>query len=57
MLIQSVSVTLSSRNLRKIYVEQGSQVHAGDVLAEIENLELSNGYEEVKGELEAQRPR
>lgn len=42
-------------NLKKIYVEQGSRVRAGDVLAEIENLELSNDYEEIKGELEAQR--
>ena len=42
-------------NLKKIYVEQGSQVRAGDVLAEIENLELSNSYEEVKGELQTQR--
>ncbi len=42
-------------NLKKIYVEQGSQVRAGDVLAEIENLELSNSYEDVKGELQAQK--
>lgn len=42
-------------NLKKIYVEQGSQVRTGDVLAEIENLELTNGYEEVRGELKAQK--
>jgi multidrug resistance efflux pump len=42
-------------NLKKIYVEQGTRVRAGDVLAEIENLELSNSYEDAKGELEAQK--
>jgi putative peptide zinc metalloprotease protein len=42
-------------NLKGIYVEQGSQVRTGDVLAEIENLELSNSYEEVKGELQGQK--
>ncbi len=51
-----VSVTPEvSGNLKKIYVEQGNHVRAGDVLAEIENLELSNNYQEVKGELESQR--
>jgi len=44
-----------SGNLKKIYVEQGTQVHTGDVLAEIENLEISNNYEDVKGELETQK--
>jgi putative peptide zinc metalloprotease protein len=42
-------------NLKKIFVEQGTRVREGDVLAEIENLELSNNYEEVKGELASQR--
>ena len=42
-------------NLRKISVEQGDQVRKGQVLAEIENLELSNSYEETKGELAAQQ--
>lgn len=41
-------------NLKKIYVDQNSRVHAGDVLAEMENLELSNDFEETKGELAAQ---
>jgi multidrug resistance efflux pump len=51
-----VSVTPQVQgNLKKILVEQGSQVRAGDVVAEIENLELSNNYEEVKGELETQK--
>jgi putative peptide zinc metalloprotease protein len=42
-------------NLKKIFVDQGSRVRAGDVLAEIENLELSNSYEDVRGELPAQK--
>jgi multidrug resistance efflux pump len=42
-------------SLKKIYVEQGTQVRVGEVLAEIENLELSNSLEEVKGELESQK--
>ena len=51
-----VSVTPQvSGNLKKIYAEQGKQVHQGDLLAEIENLELSNSYEETKGELAAQK--
>jgi putative peptide zinc metalloprotease protein len=51
-----VSVTPQvAGNLKKIYVDQGSRVHAGDALAEIENLELSNSYEDVKGELAAQK--
>ncbi len=42
-------------NLKKIYVEQGVQVRKGDLLAQIENLELSNSYEDTRGELAAQR--
>ena len=42
-------------NLKKIYAEQGKQVREGELLAEIENLELSNSYEETKGELASQR--
>jgi multidrug resistance efflux pump len=41
-------------NLKKIYVEQGAQIHKGQLLAEIENLELSNSYQETRGELAAQ---
>jgi putative peptide zinc metalloprotease protein len=42
-------------NLKNIYVDQGSQVHSGQVLADIENLELSNSYEDTKGELAIQK--
>ena len=42
-------------NLKKIYVEQGEHVQAGQLLAEIENLELSDAYEETKGELATKR--
>jgi putative peptide zinc metalloprotease protein len=53
---KKVSVTPEVQgNLKKIYVEQGTQVRVGDVLAEIENLELSNNYEDVRGELETQK--
>ncbi len=51
-----VSVTPQvAGNLKKIYVEQGSRVKAGDLLAEMENLELVNDYQETKGELASQR--
>jgi putative peptide zinc metalloprotease protein len=53
---QKVSVTPQvAGNLKKIYVEQGSRVRAGQLLADLENLELANTYEETKGELETQR--
>ncbi len=42
-------------NLKKIYVDQGIRVQAGQLLADIENLELSNSYEDTKGELASQR--
>ncbi len=42
-------------NLKRIYVDQGSRVRAGQVLADIENLELLNSYEDTKGELASQR--
>ncbi|MBN1571008.1 MAG: efflux RND transporter periplasmic adaptor subunit [Acidobacteria bacterium] len=41
--------------LKRIHVEQGDQVPKGQLLAEMENLELSNSYEETKGELASQR--
>jgi len=41
-------------HIKKIYVDLGSRVREGDALAEIENLDLSNSYQEVKGELAAQ---
>jgi putative peptide zinc metalloprotease protein len=40
-------------NLKKIHVDQGSRVRAGEILAEMENLDISNEYEETRGELEA----
>jgi multidrug efflux pump subunit AcrA (membrane-fusion protein) len=42
-------------NLRKIYVDQGSRVRKGDALAEIENLDVTNNYQETVGELAARR--
>jgi putative peptide zinc metalloprotease protein len=44
-----------SGNLKKILIEQGNRVRAGQLLAELENLQLSNEYEETKGELASQR--
>ncbi len=41
--------------LKAIYVEEGSRVRTGEVLAELENLDLSNSYEETRGELGAQQ--
>lgn len=37
--------------LKAIYVDEGSQVKKGDVLAELQNLELSRSFEETRGEL------
>lgn len=37
--------------LRTILVDQGKTVRSGDLLAELENLELDNEYQETKGEL------
>jgi multidrug resistance efflux pump len=42
-------------SLKKIYVDQGSRVQAGQVLAEMENLEIANNYEKTKGELASQK--
>ena len=53
---KKISVTPQvSGNLRKIYVEQGERVRGGDVLAEIENLDLANSFQETAGELASQR--
>ncbi len=41
--------------LKTILVDQGSRVHVGDVLAEMENLDLTTSYEETKGELASKR--
>lgn len=41
--------------LKSIYVDEGDLVQKGDVLAEIQNLELSNNYEEARGELASSR--
>jgi putative peptide zinc metalloprotease protein len=40
--------------LKTIYVDEGDRVRTGSVLAEVQNLDLSNSYEETKGELHAQ---
>lgn len=40
--------------LKTISVDEGERVHNGDVLAEMENLELGNTYEDTKGELATQ---
>jgi multidrug resistance efflux pump len=40
--------------LKAIRVDEGERVHVGDVLAEMENLELSNAFEDTKGELASQ---
>ena len=42
-------------NLKKIHVDQGTRVKQGNLLAEMENLEVENNYEETKGELASQR--
>lgn len=42
-------------NLKTIHVGEGDRVRAGQVLAEMENLDLENDYEETRGELAAQR--
>jgi putative peptide zinc metalloprotease protein len=41
--------------LRSIVVDEGTRVSRGDVLAELQNLDLSNDYEDTRGELEAKR--
>jgi multidrug resistance efflux pump len=41
--------------LKSIYVDEGDLVQKGEVLAEIQNLELSNNYEEARGELASGR--
>jgi multidrug resistance efflux pump len=41
--------------LKAIYVDEGSLVKKGDLLAELQNLELSNAYEETRGELASSR--
>ena len=53
---KKISVTPQvAGNLKNIYVEQGQLVKSGELLAEIENLELSNNYEDTKGELATQK--
>ncbi len=53
---KKISVTPQvSGNLKKIYIEQGERVRGGDVLAEIENLDLANSFQETAGELASQR--
>ncbi|MBN2319284.1 MAG: efflux RND transporter periplasmic adaptor subunit [Acidobacteria bacterium] len=38
-----------------IHVDQGSRVSANSLLAEIENLDLADSYQETKGDLDAQK--
>ncbi len=52
----AVSVNLQvPGTLTKILVDEGTPVKSGDVLAEIQNLELSNAYEDTRGELASSR--
>ena len=41
--------------LKMIAVEEGHRTRAGEILATIENLDLSSTYEETRGELQIQR--
>lgn len=41
--------------LKSIYVNEGNLVQKGEVLAEIQNLELTNNFEETRGELASSR--
>jgi putative peptide zinc metalloprotease protein len=44
-----------SGNLKTINVEQGNLVHRGDVLAEIENFDLANSFQDTVGEIASQK--
>ncbi len=58
MILPSSKVTINPEvegTLKSILVEEGDLVKKGDVLAEVQNLELSNDYEETRGELAAAR--
>jgi putative peptide zinc metalloprotease protein len=41
--------------LKAIYASEGQRVRANDVLAEMQNLELANTYEQTRGELETKK--
>jgi multidrug resistance efflux pump len=41
--------------LKSIFVDEGDLVKKGEVLAEIQNLDLSNTYEETRGELSSSK--
>jgi multidrug resistance efflux pump len=41
--------------LKMIYASEGQRVLVNDVLAEMQNLELSNSYEETRGQLETKK--
>jgi HlyD family secretion protein len=41
--------------LSAIFVDEGSRVKQGDVLAELQNLEVSHAYEETRGELASRK--
>ncbi|HYK87121.1 MAG TPA: efflux RND transporter periplasmic adaptor subunit [Acidobacteriota bacterium] len=56
-IIPNKSVSLSPQVegiLKEIRVDEGDRVRSGDLLAEMENLELSNSYEDTSGELATQ---
>ncbi len=54
--LQRISVTPQvAGNLKAIYVDQGDRVRSGDLLAEIENLDLVNSFQETAGELASQK--
>jgi multidrug efflux pump subunit AcrA (membrane-fusion protein) len=50
----SVSAKIAG-TLKAIHVDEGSRVRAGDILAELQNLDLSNKYEDMRGELEVKK--
>jgi putative peptide zinc metalloprotease protein len=54
--LQHASITSQvDGTIKKVYVDQGSQVSAGTLLAEIENLELVKSHKETRAELAAER--
>ena len=54
--LQRNSVTPKvSGNIIKIYVDEGSRVSTDSLLAEMENLEIAENYQETIGELAAQK--
>jgi len=57
-ILPNASVQINTQvagTLKTIHVEEGDLVRKGTVLAEIQNLELSEAYEETRGELASSR--